>query len=219
MTNRKTAREAHEALDKLIAGALTSEDEQKLLRGLLPERTREATLEEVQSRVKMAIFQAEGYSSWAKANNSSLANSLTDIYNDLTPLIDKEKARDLKLPAGMRLANHETYGRVVTSPKSDKDGLYLLLISRRELEVEAEWTYAHECELKFIDFEPTQPTFLETTEDYKYAPLGTIVAQDDLFTAWVKTAEGWSSTDVGLPEDCPSTSCTRRVLRWGMGSD
>lgn len=54
------------------------------------------------------------------------------------------------LPEGMRLADHEEYGRVVVSPKDDLDSDYRVFCSQDHTEYGADWWYAHKSELTFL---------------------------------------------------------------------
>lgn len=54
------------------------------------------------------------------------------------------------LPEGMRLADHEEYGRVVVSPKDDLDGDYRVFCPQDNTEYGANWWYTHKSELTFL---------------------------------------------------------------------
>ena len=92
---------------------------------------------------------------------------------------------------------------------------------RPKFETGADWEYAHECELTFIDgstFRLAPPEFLETKADYTDVPEGTILTMDGLDTAWVKKFDGWASTGVSRERTSKELGYTRRrVLRWGWG--
>lgn len=126
------------------------------------------------------------------------------------------------LPAGMRLAEHDVHGLCVVSPKSDRQGLCVIMYLRDTFSTKADWAYEHESKLKFIDVEPAKPEhpeFLETEADYANAPVGTIVAKDNQRPAW-KPNENWFINNnpfdnremAGGFNPAPS-----RVLRWGLG--
>lgn len=68
------------------------------------------------------------------------------------------------------------------------------------------------------DTTPDHPEFLETTEDYENAPVGTIVVAH-IGYPWVKEAEEWRSPDFKESSIVMATSYIdrRRVLRWGAG--
>ena len=211
MTNANDARRAHELLDELDARAELSQEQEKLLRSFLPDLPKQMTLEEIYKYVDDA---------WLKADDPELKEWLHELHAQLKGL---EVAATIApaLPAGMRLADHEQYGRVITSPKPDQDGVYVLLISTPKVETGADWEYTHECELTFIDAEPAKPThpeFLETEADYTDVPEGTILTMDGLDTAWVKKFDGWVSTETSRERTSKELGYVRRrVLRWGWG--
>ena len=208
MTNANEVRRAHELLDELDARAELSQEQEKLLRSFLPELPKQKTLEEIHKYVDDA---------WLKADDPELKEWLHELHAQLKGLKDTPAAVP-ELPAGMRIADHEQYGRVVTSPKPDQDGVYVLLISTPKVETGADWEYAHECELTFIDgstFRLAPPEFLETEADYDDAPEGTIVACEDS-PPWHKFGSEWSSVlFCGMKDDRGMSRAIRRVLRWG----
>ena len=205
MTNANDARRAHELLDELDARAELSQEQEKLLRSFLPDLPKQKTLEEIHKYVDDA---------WLKADDPELKEWLHELHAQLKGL---EVAATIApaLPAGMRIADHEQYGRVITSPKPNRNGVYDLLVPRPKFETGADWEYAHECELTFIDAKPAHPEFLETEADYRDAPEGTIVAWEDS-SPWYKSGPEWLSVDFcGAKDDKGMSRARRRVLRWG----
>ena len=208
MTNANDARRAHELLDELDARAELSQEQEKLLRSFLPELPKQMTLEEIHKYVDDA---------WLKADDPESKEWLHELHAQLKGL---EVAATIApaLPAGMRIAEHEQYGRVITSPKPNRNGVYDLLVPRPKFETGADWEYAHECELTFIDAEPVKPAhpeFLETEADYENAPEGTIVACEDS-PPWHKFDSAWLSSAVYESSSSKDmTDIIRRVLRWG----
>ena len=208
MTNANDARRAHELLDELDARAELSQEQEKLLRSFLPDLPKQKTLEEIHKYVDDA---------WLKADDPELKEWLHELHAQLKGL---EVAATIApaLPAGMRIADHEQYGRVITSPKPNRNGVYDLLVPRPKFETGADWEYAHECELTFIDAEPANPAhpeFLETEADYQNAPEGTIVACEDS-PPWHKFDSEWLSTAAYEGNNAKNmTGIIRRVLRWG----
>ena len=213
-------RTAHKLLDRVSQGRAVLEEEISLLRSFLPELPAQKTLEEIAARV---------YDAWTRTNDNEWAGNidnteitleswLGELYVQLKGLKDTPAAVPA-LPTGMRLAVHKDYGRVVTSPKPDQDGVYVLLISTPKVETGADWEYAHECELTFIDTEPAKPAhpeFLQTGAEYQEAPWGTIVAMEDSLIVWVKKDDSWSSTDGERRTDSQFLwGVPRKVLRWG----
>ena len=210
MSDENKARLAHEVLDGLSAGRILSRENEQLLRSFLPELPKQMTLEEIYKYVDDA---------WLEADDPELKEWLHELHAQLKGL---EVAATIApaLPTGMRLADHEQYGRVVTSPKPNRDGIYDLLVPKPTFETGADWEYAHECELTFIDAEPAKsahPEFLETEADYQNAPEGTIVACDDS-PPWYKFDSAWLSTITHGRNDAKDmTGVIREVLRWGWG--
>ena len=212
MSNENKARLAHDVLDGLSAGRILSRENEQLLRSFLPELPKQMTLEEIYKYVDDA---------WLEADDPELKEWLHELHAQLKGL---EVAATIApaLPAGMRLADHEQYGRVVTSPKPNRDGIYDLLVPKPKFETGADWEYAHECELTFIDAEPAKsahPEFLETEADYQNAPEGTIVACEDS-PPWYKFDSAWLSTITHGRNDAKDmTGVIREVLRWSWGNE
>ena len=208
-------RTAHKLLDRVSQGRAVLEAEISLLRSFLPELPAQKTLEEITELVNEA-WGFTHVNEWDDDAYGSLESWLSDLETQLRGLADTA------LPTGMRLAVHKDYGRVVTSPKPDQDGVYVLLISTPKVETGADWEYAHECELTFIDAEPAKPAhpeFLETEADYAAAPEGTIVACDDTPPCH-KFGSEWSSVlFYGMKDDRGMSRAIRRVLRWGWTNE
>ena len=212
-------RKAHKLLDYVSQGRAVLDDELKLLRSFLPDLPEQKTLEEITEHVRNAWVGASG-NEWAGNSYNTeitLESWLGELYVQLQGLKDTPAAVPA-LPAGMRIADHEVYGRVITSPKPNRDGVYDLLVPRPKFETGADWEYAHECELTFIDAEPAKPAhpeFLETEADYRKAPEGTIVACEDS-SPWHKFDSTWLSTAAYEGNNAKNmTGVIRRVLRWG----
>ena len=209
-------RKAHKLLDYVSQGRAVLDEEIELLRSFLPELPKQKTLEEILEEVESAACSMMN-SYWSQSLNPQ--DWLWELHAQLKGFKGAPVAVPA-LPAGMRLADHEQYGRVITSPKPNRDGVYDLLVPRPKFETGADWEYAHECELTFIDAEPAKPThpeFLETEADYAEAPEGTIVACEDsppwhkFDSAWLSTAAYGGNSAKGM------TGIIRRVLRWGDG--
>ena len=64
-----------------------------------------------------------------------------------------------------------------------------------------------------IDTTPDHPEFLETEEDYKDAPRGTIVAEDELWPI-ILTRSGWECPNRIYVSHDAMAGIRRRVLRW-----
>ena len=211
MSDENKVRLAHDVLDGLSAGRILPRENEQLLRSFLPELPKQKTLEEIYEYVDDA---------WLEADDPESKEWLHELHEQLKGLKDTP-ATVPALPAGMRLADHAVYGRVVTSPKPRRDGIYDLLVSRPKFETGADWEYAHECELTFIGAapaapaKPAHPEFLETEADYAAAPEGTIVACDDSQPCH-KFGSEWSSVlFCGMKDNRGMSRAIRRVLRWG----
>ena len=210
MTTDNDARKAHKILNDLFKGNMVLDEEREFLRRALPELPKQKTLKEIHEEVDEA---------WLATNDPELKERLREISTQIRGLF-YSSPNSPALPAGMRLADHEQYGRVVTSPKPNRDGIYDLLVPKPKFETGADWEYAHECELTFIDTEPAKPAhpeFLETEADYAAAPEGTIVACEDS-PPWYKFDSAWLSTITHGRNDAKDmTGVIREVLRWSWG--
>ena len=217
MTNANDARRAHELVDAIGDGRILSSLDVDFLRSFLPDLPKQKTLEELCHEVYDAWIGADG-NEWPDDAYGVLETWLAELHAQLKGLANVEPATVPALPAGMRLADHEQYGRVITSPKPNRDGVYDLLVSKPTFETGAGWEYAHECELTFIDAEPAKPAhpeFLETEADYQNAPEGTIVACEDS-PPWHRFDSAWLSTITHGRNDAKDmTGVIREVLRWG----
>ena len=130
MTNADI-REAHKLLDSLFDNSELSHAQIDLIRGLVPELPKQKTLEEITEHVRDAWVGASG-NEWAGNSYSTeitLESWLVELYEQLQVLKGTPVTAPA-LPAGMRLADHEQYGRVITSPKPNRDGIYDLLVPR-----------------------------------------------------------------------------------------
>ena len=218
MSTHEQSRRAHELVDAIKDGYTPDRADVDFLRSFLPELPKQKTLAKIIAHVDDAWSVASG-NDWGGNSynpNISIEDWLTELHAQLQGLKDTP-ATEPALPAGMRLADHEKYGRVITSPKPNRDGVYDLLVPRPKFETGADWEYAHECELTFIDAKPAHPEFLETEADYRDAPEGTIVAYEDS-SPWHKFDSAWLSTAVYEGNSAKGmTGVIRRVLRWGDG--
>ena len=220
MATANQVREAHKLLDSLFDNSELSHAQIDLIRGLVPELPKQKTLEEITELVNEA-WGFTHVNEWDDDAYGSLESWLSDLETQLQG-VKETSANVPELPAGMRIAVHAVYGRVVTSPKPDQDGVYVLLLPRPKFETGADWEYAHECELTFIDAEPAKPAhpeFLETGAEYEEAPQGTIVAKGSVSIAWIKKNNGWLNTDgSGRTDGQALWGVPRKVLRWGEGA-
>ena len=151
---------------------------------------------------------------WKADAFGELEDWLRELHEQLKGLIDAQPTAPA-LPAGMRLAEHEKYGRVVVSPKPNDIGQYRVFYLDNFYLSGADASYAEADALTFIDAKPAHPEFLETEADYRKAPEGTIVACEDS-SPWYKSGPEWLSVDFcGAKDDKGMSRARRRVLRWG----
>ena len=189
MTSTNDVRWAHEVLDGLFAGRILSRENEQLLRSFLPELPKQKMLEEIYKYVDDA---------WLEADDPESKEWLHELHAQLKGLKGTPAAVPA-LPAGMRIADHEEYGRVVVSPGLNDFGLYLIFVLDSDYKEGAHWHCEHGRTLTFIDTEPANPAhpeFLETEADYQNAPAGTVAAKDG-WLAWVKQKNGDWSCDGG----------------------
>ena len=221
MTNANDVRRAHDVLDGLFAGRILSRENEQLLRSFLPELPNPVTLDVLLARVHDAWISANP-SDWGFDTPAEHHDWLFDLRNDLVRIRQEQDtpAAVPALPAGMRLADHEKYGRVVVSPGLNDFGLYLIFVLDSDYKEGAHWHCEHGRTLTFIDTEPAKPAhpeFLETEADYAAAPEGTIVACDDSPPCH-KFGSEWSSVlFYGMKDNRGMPRAIRQVLRWGWG--
>ena len=202
-------RKAHKLLDYVSQGRAVLDDELKLLRSFLPELPKQKTLEEIYKYVDDA---------WFKADDPGSKEWLHELHAQLQGLKDAPAAVPA-LPAGMRMAKHEEYGRCVVSPGRNHFGQCMIFVLDSDREEGSDWHYEPSTSLTFLDTSPAaraHPEFLETEADYENAPEGTVVARDGL-NPWVKEESLWmqGTTADATVYRVPCLKGTRRVLRWG----
>ena len=219
MTNTNDARRAHEVLDGLFAGRILSRENEQLLRSFLPEKPKQMTLEEITAHVYDAWLASSDYEFNGNEYDPDviIEDWLLELHKQLKGLKDTPTA-GASLPAGMRLADHAVYGRVVVSPGLIPDGRYQIFVLDSGTKTGAECEFVHPDTLAFIDDAPAKsahPEFLEAEADYAAAPEGTIVACDES-TPWHKFDSAWLSTAAYEDNNAKNmTGIIREVLRWG----
>lgn len=220
MTTANDARKAHKILDDLLKGNMVLDEEREFLRRALPELPKQKTLEEIIAHVRDAWVGAND-NDWAGNSydrDISIEDWMAELYIQINGLKDAPAAVPA-LPAGMRLADHEELGRVVVSPRPDTYLLWEISFAENNTVTGAGLAYVGADTLTFLDTEPAEPAhpeFLETEADYEDAPEGTIVAKDDISTAWIKRSGAWKSTDGDRGVRCPNWKVGHRIiLRWG----
>ena len=223
MSDENKARLAHEVLDGLSAGRILSRENEQLLRSFLPDLPKQKTLEEITAHVYDAWLASSDYDFNGNEYDPdvTIEDWLLELHKQLKGLKDKPVAVPA-LPAGMRIADHESYGRVVVSPGLIPDGRYQIFVLDSGTKTGAECEFVHPDTLTFIDTEPAKPAhpeFLETEADYQDAPEGTIVACDDS-PPWHKFDSAWLSTAAYEGNNAKNmTGIIREVLRWSWGNE
>ena len=218
MSNENKARLAHELLDEINARQDLTPRQVRVLRSFLPERPKINTLEDVYREVCNAWYRTDG-DVWKADAFGELEDWLRELHEQLKGLIDAQPTAPA-LPAGMRLAEHEEYGRVVVSPKPNDIGQDKIFHLDDSYVSGADVSYVEADALTFIDAEPAKPVhpeFLETEADYRKAPEGTIVAGVDSIPRH-KDGSTWLSVAYIVEKDNKTMAAeTRSVLRWGWG--
>ena len=212
MTNANTARRAHEVLDGMFAGRILSRENEQLLRSFLPELPKQKTLEDLRRDV-YDVWAGTNDNEWPDDMHCDLETWLYELHAQLKGVEDESAPA---LPAGMRIAEHENFGRVVVSPGVGIDRCHEIFYLDPGMSSGTDISEVEPDSLTFIDAEPAHPEFLETEADYQKAPEGTIVALDGSGTIWLKKFGGWRNTagDHGVESACIALD-SRRVLRWG----
>ena len=219
--DNKQARYLHRMLDRLAEGKTLSPQDVETLRKNLPELPIQKTLEEIAWDIHFAWCETSG-NDWKEDLFGNLETWLSEQHAQLRAHLEGVKSQaQPSLPAGMRIADHEEYGRVVVAPMADGDGDRMIFCLDKSSLAGAGRRWAHEDSLTFADggtFRLSPPEFLETEADYTDVPEGTILTTDGLDTAWVKKFDGWASTGVSYERTSKELGyARRRVLRWGWG--
>ena len=213
MTNTNDARRAHEVLDGLSAGRILSRENEQLLRDFLPKLPKQMSLEALRHDVHDVWAGVHG-NEWPDDMYCDLETWLAELHAQLKGLKDTP-ATVPALPAGMRLADHPKYGRVVVSPKPNDIGQCKIFHLDDSYVSGADVSYVEADALTFIDSEPAHPEFLETEADYESAPEGTVVVEDGGVPCH-KFQSTWSSVAfLAMKDDRGMSRARRRVLRWG----
>ena len=215
--DNKQARYLHRMLDRLAEGKSLSPEEIALLRKELPELPKQKTLEEIAWDMHFAWCETSG-NDWKEELFGDLEAWLSEQHTQLRSHLEGVKSQaHPALPAGMRIAVHAVYGRVVVSPVVDDDGTCKIFHLSTHARDGSDYCWAPIDSLTFIDYEPAKhdrPEFLETEADYRDAPEGTIVACEDS-SPWYKSGPEWLSVDFcGAKDDKGMSRARRRVLRW-----
>ena len=213
--DNKQARYLHQMLDRLAEGKNLSPEEIALLRKELPELPKQKTLEEIAWDIHFAWSETVG-NDWKEELFGDLESWLSEQHNQLRAHLEGVKSQaHPALPAGMRIAEHVNFGRVVVSPGVGVDSYHEIFYLDPEMMSGTDISAVDPDDLTFISAEPAHPEFLETEADYASAPRGTVAAKDG-WLAWLKETDGvWSCGGGSEGEASLAQSGKRRVLRWG----
>lgn len=213
MTNANI-REAHRIITN--AGSVMTREQIDLLRSVLPPLPKQKTLEELRREV-YDVWAGTNGNEWPDDVHGDLETWLSELHEQLKGLKDTPAAVPA-LPAGMRIAVHPDFGRVVVSPGVGIDRCHEIFYLDPGMSSGTDISRAELDALTFIDAEPAKsahPEFLETEADYAAAPEGTIVALHGRL-AWVKEgANDWTCRGGSNGDYSMSLSGRRRVWRWG----
>lgn len=141
-------------------GVLTAQDVVDECRAVRKERAVPRPEDVPPSEPWLIEVEGEKYVGTRHAGNTAvpwsvaaLDGSFAGDYNDSEiTLIHKLVPEPPALPEGMRLADHEEYGRVVVSPKVDTEGEYMIFFPRYNYgENGSDYEYAHKSVLNFLD--------------------------------------------------------------------
>ena len=217
MTNANDVRRAHDLLDRLYSLTDLGKEQEKLLRSFLPELPTQMSLEALRQDVHDVWAGVNG-NEWPDDMYCDLETWLAELHQQLKGLKNAPAAAVAALPAGMCLADHPVYGRVVASPGTIPDGRCQIFVLDSGTKTGVECEFVHPDTLMLIDAAPAataHPEFLETEADYDDAPEGTIVACDDSPPCH-KFGSEWSSVlFCGTKDDRGMSRAIRQVLRWG----
>src|SRR5699024_5313531 len=155
MSDENKVRLAHELLDEVNARQDLTPRQVRVLCSFLPELPKQKTLEDVYREVCNVWYRTDG-DVWKADAFGELEDWLRELHEQLKGLIDAQPTAPA-LPAGMRLADHEEYGRVVVSPKPNDIGQYKFFHLDDSYVSGADVSYVEADALTFIDAEPAKP--------------------------------------------------------------
>ena len=218
MSTHEQTRRAHRIVDALKDSRILSSSDVGFLRSFLPELPKQKTLEEIAWDMDSAWAETSG-NDWKAEMFGDLETWLSEQHAQLRAHLEGVKSQaHPALPAGMRIAVHAVYGRVVVSPVVDDDGTCKIFYLSTHARDGSDSCWAPIDSLTFIDAEPAKPAhpeFLETEADYNAAPEGTIVVADGGVPCH-KFQSTWSSVAfVAIKDNRGMSRARRRVLRWG----
>ena len=220
MSTHEHSRRAHELVDAIKDGYTPDRADVDFLRSFLPELPIQKTLEEIAWDIHFAWCETSG-NNWKEELFGDLEPWLSELHAQLRAHLEGVKSEaHPALPAGMRIAEHENFGRVVVSPGVGIDRCHEIFYLDPGMSSGTDISEVEPDSLTFLDSEPAKPAhpeFLETEADYQNAPEGTIVACEDS-PPWHKFDSTWLSTAAYEGNSAKGmTGIIRRVLRWGDG--
>ena len=221
MSTHEHSRRAHELVDAIKDGYTPDRADVDFLRSFLPELPKQKTLEDLRHAAYAAWSGTHG-NKWLDDVDGDLETWLCELHAQLKGL---EVAATIApaLPAGMRIAKHEEYGRCVVSPGRNHFGQCMIFVLDSDREEGSDWHYEPSTSLTFLDTSPTErahPEFLETEADYQNAPVGTVVIREGGYP-WTRIFDSWvaySRNDYSHSE-MAALRGKSRVLRWAVGNE
>ena len=216
MNTYEQTRRAHRIVDALKDSRILNSSDVDFLRSFLPELPTQKTLEEITWDIHFAWCETSG-NDWKEELFGNLETWLSEQHNQLRAHLEGVKSQaHPALPAGMRIAEHENFGRVVVSPGVGIDRCHEIFYLDPGMSSGTDISEVEPDSLTFLSPKPAHPEFLETEADYQNAPEGTVVALDETDTLWLKEFGAWRSTagDHGVESVCIALD-SRRILRWG----
>lgn len=201
--DNKQARYLHRMLDRLAEGKNLSPEEIALLRKNLPELPKQKTLEEIAWDMHFAWSETFG-NDWKEELFGDLESWLSEQHSQLRAHLEGVKSQaHPALPAGMRIAEHENFGRVVVSPGVGIDRCHEIFYLDPGMTTGTDISEVEPDSLTFIDSEPAKsalPTLpegmrLARHERYGYCVVSPNVDSDGYWTIFVR--DGDSDSGVG----------------------
>ena len=217
MSTHEQTRRAHRIVDALKDSRILNSSDVGFLRSFLPELPKQKTLEEIAWDMDSAWAETSG-NDWKEELFGDLETWLSELHSQLRAHLEGVKSEaHPALPAGIRIAEHVNFGRVVVSPGVGVDKCHEIFYLDPGMSSGTDISEVEPDSLTFLDSEPAHPEFLETEADYQNAPAGTVAAKDG-WLAWIKQKNVDWSCDGGSEEgSILAQTGKRRVLRWGWG--
>lgn len=117
-----------------------------------------------------------------------------------------------------RWATHPEYGRgIIISVCPTVGGRVRFAYKNEDDTSDIDWDFVLPAHLTLDPVEPAHPESLETEEDYKNAPVGTIVARNEDYPFVKNGPGGWWDMYSNMFDEKEMAGTSRKVLRWGWG--